>query len=183
MRNVSLPGAVILVLLSACHSDDTATGGKAAQYDVVAEGAASGVTATINGAGEQTPPVMTNTAADTTTSLATFQSGLPQVGTTPTTTDPYASTLPAPTATYVPPPQTTPRTESRTNVQWSNSRPAAETTTAAPATEQTEATPTTETVAPQPAEPTTTEATETAEPAESTEAPESTPPPTSTSPQ
>lgn len=71
--------AIATIAALACGgSSNDSHGGRTAQYEVVQEGSASGVTSTINGPSSQTPPVLTNTAADTTTSLATFQAGLPQ---------------------------------------------------------------------------------------------------------
>jgi hypothetical protein len=71
---------VAALLLAGCHRDGSMQR-EQKQYEVVQEGAASGVTSTINAPGE-TPAPITNTNADTTTAFAGFGNGAP-MATTP----------------------------------------------------------------------------------------------------
>ncbi len=65
---------VAALLLTGCHRSGSSMQREQQQYEVVQEGAASGVTSTINAPGE-TPPPITNTNADTTTAFAGFGNG------------------------------------------------------------------------------------------------------------
>src|SRR5437763_16711961 len=100
---------LVVALASACGRSQSAQR-KDQNYQVVQEGQASGVTSTISGPGETTPP-MTNTGVDTTTNL-TLDNPSPLgtqgtsniAGTLPTTTAPAATTAPrmVPTSTQTP---------------------------------------------------------------------------------
>lgn len=110
------------------------------QYDVVPEGSASGVTSTINGPGETTPPV-TNTNADTTTNFTIPANPNPLGNDTAGTSEPITSTTatsprPLRPRAYTPPPRP----------QELRPEPATDTTTATTDTETT----TTTTPAPNP---------------------------------
>ncbi|MEO8378792.1 MAG: hypothetical protein ABI779_03930 [Acidobacteriota bacterium] len=91
---------VVLALAAACGRDNVTRAGQK-EYEVVQEGSASGVTATILGPGETLPPV-TGTNADTTTAFGLDpNAAMPPQGTTGT----FAGTTPAP---YTPPAYTPP---------------------------------------------------------------------------
>lgn len=60
--------ALSTLIVAACARDGVRKAAQEPQYDVVQEGAASGVTSTIHGPGETLPP-MTSTNADTTSSF------------------------------------------------------------------------------------------------------------------
>src|ERR1700686_1793555 len=66
IRKIPTLAAFALVVIGCSRSAKVERGQQ--QYDVVQEGSASGVTSTINGPGETTPPI-TNTNADTTTNF------------------------------------------------------------------------------------------------------------------
>src|SRR3954466_2685332 len=87
----------IAVLMTANCRGGSSVHRDAKSYEVVQEGAANGVTSTINGPG-QTPPPMTGTNADTTTAfnLPTTQTTLPPN----TGTGPYPPTYPPPAMPY-----------------------------------------------------------------------------------
>ena len=105
-------------LVSGCGRSQPAQR-KDQNYQVVQEGQASGVTSTINGPGETTPP-MTNTGVDTTTNLTLLDNPAP-LGTQGTSN--IAGTLPTTTAT---PPRTVPTS---TLPPMTSATPSAPTTT------------------------------------------------------
>src|SRR5437764_6676733 len=90
-------------LVSGCGRSQPAQR-KDQNYQVVQEGQASGVTSTINGPGEATPP-MTNTGVDTTTNLTLLDNPAP-LGTQGTSN--VAGTLPQATTTAPAAPRTAP---------------------------------------------------------------------------
>src|ERR1051325_3798048 len=67
---------VAALLLAGCHRKGSMQR-EQQQYEVVQEGAASGVTSTINAPGETAPAPITNTNVDTTTAFAGFGNGAP----------------------------------------------------------------------------------------------------------
>ncbi|HWW59983.1 MAG TPA: hypothetical protein VN181_01320 [Thermoanaerobaculia bacterium] len=106
MKTKLILGAIAVLTLTNCR------GGSAAQrtqkeYEVVQEGAANGVTSTINAPGETTPP-LTGTNADTTTAFAlpTTQTTLPpNSGGAGTYMPAYPPAYPTPSPATAPPPQ------------------------------------------------------------------------------
>ena len=96
MKNKLIVALTLAAWLTACGRNDARSSKNQQEYEVVQEGAASGVTSTIQGPGETVPPI-TNTNADTTTAFAfnpgTVTSTTPAPGT-------VAGTLPPP----LPPP-------------------------------------------------------------------------------
>lgn len=89
MRRLLL--VVLVLAVFACRRSSMHRGKE--QYDVVQEGAASGVTSTINAPGEQAPAPLTATNADTTTNF-TLPAVAPDATTTPAEGT-LAGTLPA----------------------------------------------------------------------------------------
>ncbi|HKO57158.1 MAG TPA: hypothetical protein VJ276_14880, partial [Thermoanaerobaculia bacterium] len=72
-----LPLAVAALLLAGCHRGSSQVQREQQQYEVVQEGAASGVTSTINAPGDTTTAPITGTNVDTTTAFAGFGNGAP----------------------------------------------------------------------------------------------------------
>ena len=155
-------------LASACGRSQSAQR-KDQNYQVVQEGQASGVTSTINGPGETTPP-MTNTGVDTTTNLTLLDNPAPLgtqgtsniAGTLPTTTTPApaaaAPSVPRMTPTTTLPPMTsaTPSAPMTTDtVPASQPKPRPRKTAPPPQTDTTatQAPPPTDTTATQPPPP------------------------------
>jgi hypothetical protein len=160
---------MVVGLLAACGDRSHGTAVDQKQYETVQEGAASGVTATIQGPGETLPPI-TGTNADTTTAFAlnpnaagmptgqgagqtqqsaSLSSGQPMAGspmTAPMSTPPTAGAIPRPAtaqprqASAEPRPSTQPA-EPRRDDGNQPVTPAATPTPAPPATETAEPTP------------------------------------------
>lgn len=125
---------ICLALVLGCGRSQTARRTDQ-NYQVVEEGQASGVTSTINAPGE-TPPPMTNTAADTTTNFTLPDNPAPLgtqppntvAGTLPTYPQPRVQPPPMSSAT-VPPAQPKPRPQPpRTDTTATQAPPPTDTT-------------------------------------------------------
>lgn len=133
--------AILLVLAAASCSRSGKIERNQQQYDSVQEGSAQGVTSTINGPGETSPPLTTSTATGTNVDTTTAFT-VPGTATTTSTQQPgtVASSLPDSTTGF-PSGYTPPRPRPRP-------RPPVTTTTAPPTDTATPPTTTTDTVAP-----------------------------------
>lgn len=110
-RRKTLP-ILLAIAVVACGGRDKGMKRGQQQYDVVEEGAASGVSSTINPLNEPAPPLATNTAIDTTTNFTLPNTQSPMTSTDPgsiagsfPTSDPPVYSTPRPRRQPAPEPQ------------------------------------------------------------------------------
>jgi hypothetical protein len=176
MKNKLIVALTLAAWLTACGRNDARSSKNQQEYEVVQEGAASGVTSTIQGPGETVPPI-TNTNADTTTAFAfnpgTVTSTTPAPGTVAGTLPPP---MPPPMPAATPPPPMTSSTRPAPVVAQPRPQPAPPPTQTEPPPEPTEPPKQTDTAAPPPPA-TDTTATEPAEEPTQTDTTATPPPP------